>query len=250
MLDSDLPVEKRKHAAEIANFHCELATEQYALGGDSRTDAYLQLEHAMREYPLCVRANLLRGQWLQAEGQHAEALLAWRSIAKQDPSYLGLAAEGILRAHQALGAGAAGIAELSQMQAQHPSLDIFNILFKATLQEQGPDAAVQLVKEDLRLNPTLVGLDHLLEARVLGANDENKADLETLKSLVHSHASRLAVYLCRSCGFKAKQWYWHCPACNGWDTFPPRRTAEYDTAERHLARLQAEHIDTQKNKRG
>jgi lipopolysaccharide biosynthesis regulator YciM len=63
------------------------------------------------------------------------------------------------------------------------------------------------------------------------------------RALVHSHASRLAVYLCKNCGFKAKQFYWHCPACGGWDTFPPRRTAEYDTAERHLARLQAEHIE-------
>jgi lipopolysaccharide biosynthesis regulator YciM len=252
MLDSDLPAEKRKHAAVIANFHCELAVELHAANAsaDAQADANAQLDHALREYPLCVRANLLRGQWLESQGRHAEAIAVWRAIEAQDASYLGLAAEGFLRAHQALGKGAEGLAELSRMQSQYPSLDIFTILFKATLKEQGADAAADLVKEDLRLNPTLVGLDHLLEARVLAATDDRKADLETLKSLVHSHASRLAVYLCRSCGFKAKQWYWHCPACNGWDTFPPRRTAEYDTAERHLARLQAEHIENQKNKRG
>jgi lipopolysaccharide biosynthesis regulator YciM len=95
----------------------------------------------------------------------------------------------------------------------------------------------------LYVNPTLVGLDRLLEAQVLAATDETRADLEMQRALVHSHASRLAVYLCKNCGFKAKQFYWHCPACAGWDTFPPRRTAEYDTAERHLAKLQAEHIE-------
>jgi lipopolysaccharide biosynthesis regulator YciM len=126
------------------------------------------------------------------------------------------------------------------MHERYPALDVLNALFGATLKNDGPEAAYQLVKEDLKINPTLVGLDRLLEAQILAAPAERKQDLEMLKGLVHSHSSRLAVYLCAQCGFKAKQFYWHCPACGGWETFPPRRTAEYDTADRHLARLQAE----------
>ena len=37
-----------------------------------------------------------------------------------------------------------------------------------------------------------------------------------MKSLVHSHAQALSVYLCSQCGFKARQFYWRCPACGGW----------------------------------
>jgi lipopolysaccharide biosynthesis regulator YciM len=59
-----------------------------------------------------------------------------------------------------------------------------------------------------------------------------------MKSLVHSHAQALSVYLCSQCGFKARQFFWQCPACGGWETFPPRRTAELETAGRHLARMQ------------
>ena len=45
-------------------------------------------------------------------------------------------------------------------------------------------------------------------------------------------------YLCGNCGFKARQFFWQCPACGGWETFAPRRTAELDSPGRHLARMQ------------
>jgi lipopolysaccharide biosynthesis regulator YciM len=48
----------------------------------------------------------------------------------------------------------------------------------------------------------------------------------------------LAVYLCANCGFKARQFFWQCPACGGWETFAPRRTAELEGSGRHLARMQ------------
>jgi lipopolysaccharide biosynthesis regulator YciM len=73
---------------------------------------------------------------------------------------------------------------------------------------------------------------------LVNAPPERRQDLQLMKDLVHSHALALGVYLCSSCGFKARQFYWQCPACGGWETVPPRRTAELDTAERHLARMQ------------
>jgi len=33
------------------------------------------------------------------------------------------------------------------------------------------------------------------------------------------------MYKCDSCGFRARQFYWHCPAC-GSGTYAPRRTEE------------------------
>jgi lipopolysaccharide biosynthesis regulator YciM len=225
------------HAREIANYFCELAIEQHAAGAIEEASA--SLDAALEAHPRGVRANLIRGEWLAANGQHTEAIAAWRRIEQQDPAYLGLMADQMLSSYEALGQGEQGLSVLRELQRLYPALDLLNALFRATLKSEGPEAAYQLVKSDLRINPTLVGLDRLLEAQVLAAPPERKEDLVMLKDLVHSHSSRLAVYLCAHCGFKAKQFYWHCPACSGWETFPPRRTAEYDTAERHLARSQA-----------
>jgi MFS family permease len=57
---------------------------------------------------------------------------------------------------------------------------------------------------------------------------DRRRDLELVRNLVHGHTRRLARYRCESCGFKARQFHWRCPACGGWETYPPRRTEEFD----------------------
>ncbi len=221
----------------IANYHCELAIQARQQG--RHEDAGRHLGDALAANPKCVRAHLIDAEGLAAAGRHREAIAAWRKIERQDPAYLGLMAEQILASFKALGQEQEGLAELGSLQQQYPALDLLNALFSATLESKGAQGAYELVKADLRLNPTLVGLDRMLEAQLLVAPEEQKADLTVMKDLVHTHSSRLAVYLCGSCGFKARQFYWQCPACGGWETFPPRLTAEYDMADRHLARSKA-----------
>ncbi len=84
------------------------------------------------------------------------------------------------------------------------------------------------MREELRRNPTLLGLDRLLEAQIIAAEPERRRDLELIRNLIHSQTRRLARYRCENCGFKARQFHWHCPACGGWETYPPRRTEEFD----------------------
>lgn len=226
------------YVKEIANYYCESAILSHQQGLQSEADAHL--DAALAANKKCVRANLMKGEWLAAVGQHDKAIEVWRRIEQQNPAYLGLMADQILVSFEAIGKTGQGLSELRALQQQHPALDMFNAIFHATMKSEGAAAAYNLVKADLRQNPTLVGLDRLLEAELLAAPEEKKADLKVLKDVVHTHSSRLAVYLCANCGFKAKQFYWQCPACAGWETFPPRRTAEYDTSDRHLARLQTE----------
>ena len=187
----------------------------------------------------CVRANLLRGEWLAREGQHEQALEAWKAIESQDPAYFGLAAEGMVESYKALGpsrrgprAAARPAASLSRASTCSTSST------RRTAEIEGDDAAYRLVRDEVRRNPTLVGLDRLIDAELVRAPAERRQDLQLMKNLVHSHAQALAVYLCDNCGFKARQFFWQCPACGGWETFPPRRTAELDSPGRHLARMQ------------
>src|SRR5256714_1213162 len=77
--------------------------------------------------------------------------------------------------------------------------------------------------------PPMRGPDRLLEAQIIGAaSPDRRRDLELVRNLVHGHTRRLARYRCENCGFKARQFHWHCPACGGWETYPPRRTEEFD----------------------
>ena len=227
---------KRDYQKEIANYYCELATTERVHGRGDAAQAHLA--RAIESNRKCVRANVLRGEWLARDGRHQEAIEAWKAIESQDPAYFGLAAEGMVESYKALGRLGEGLALLRGLQHRYPGIDLLNVVYQATAEHEGDEAAWRLVREEVRRNPTLVGLDRLIDAELVRAAPERRQDLQLMKNLVHSHAQALAVYLCANCGFKARQFFWQCPACGGWETFPPRRTAELEGPGRHLARMQ------------
>jgi lipopolysaccharide biosynthesis regulator YciM len=68
--------------------------------------------------------------------------------------------------------------------------------------------------------------DDAREAAIKVATEAGQ--LELAKSIIQGYTKRLSRYRCDNCGFKARQFYWRCPACGGWETYPPRRSEEFD----------------------
>lgn len=227
---------KRNYQKEIANYYCELAITEQVHGRGKAAEAHLA--RALEANRKCVRANLLRGEWLAREGRHDAAIEAWKAIDSQDPAYFGLVAEGMMESYKALGRLGEGLTLLRGLQHRYPALDLLHVVYQATAEHEGDEAAWRLVRDEVRRNPTLVGLDRLIDAELVRAAPERRQDLQLMKNLVHSHAQALALYLCATCGFRARQFFWQCPACGGWETFAPRRTAEPESSGRHLARMQ------------
>jgi len=213
---------------EIAHFYCELAQLEMTHSRPERARAYLQ--DALNVNRKCVRAYLVLGDLAMNEGKVTKAIESWKLIEGQSPAYLPLAAEKFLVAYRALGQLDEGVNLLRGYLASYPSLDLLSTVFQAVLERDGPGKVNELVRDELRRAPTLLGLDKLLEAQLLEAPLERRRDLELIRNLVHQHTRSLALYRCDSCGFKARQFYWHCPACHGWETYPPRRSEEREAA--------------------
>lgn len=211
---------------EIANYFCELAASEYA---HSRSDqARIYAEEALKANRKCVRANMMLGEWAARENRPDEAIEYWKRIEGQNPSFLFLVAEKMLESFRTLDRKSEGLQLLRSLQERFPALDLLNAAFQATVEAEGPEAAYRLVRDDLRRNPTLLGLDKFLEAQVFESSPERRSDLQLMRNLVQSYAVRLAIYQCTTCGFKARQFHWHCPACGGWETYPPRRNGELE----------------------
>jgi lipopolysaccharide biosynthesis regulator YciM len=213
---------------ELAQYLCELAASDAAA---SPAAAQRHLEAALEENRKCVRASLQLGDLERNAGRLDRAIEHWKRIESQDPAYLALAAQRLVEAHREAGRAEEGLRLLAGYLERYPSLDLLDMVFQQTLEAKGPEDAYRLVRDELRRNPTLLGLDRLLEAQIISAaSPERRRDLELVRNLVHSHTRRLARYRCESCGFKARQFHWRCPACGGWETYPPRRTEEFDLA--------------------
>ncbi len=217
---------KQPYHKEIAHYDCEQA--QAALLRSDYAATRRHLDEALAEYKACARATLIAGDMAAQQGDYAAAIETWQRIESQNPAFLSLAADRLVDAYRRTGETAQGLRVLRTYQQQYPSLDLLNTVFALTLAEEGPAAAAALIKDELAKNPTLLGLDRLLEAQLAAAPADRRHDLELVKQLVGQHIKRLGMYKCDHCGFRARQYYWRCPGCGKWETYSPRRTETPD----------------------
>lgn len=211
---------------EMAEFYCELAAAELIRSRPDTAQSYLKT--ALEWNRKCVRASLLQGDIEAQQDQTERAITCWQRIEQQDPAYLALVAQRLLDAFRKLERHDEGLQLLRGYLEHYPSIDLLDVVFQLVLESEGAGAAYLLVRDELKRNPSLLGFDKLIEARLLSAPPESRPDLELSKNIVQSYTRRLARYRCDNCGFKARQFYWRCPACGGWETYSPKRTEEFD----------------------
>jgi lipopolysaccharide biosynthesis regulator YciM len=215
-------VSEQTYSKLIAFFYCELAVEE--VNNKVKARNYLLL--AREICPVCVLATILLGDMVNTEGNTLQAIEIWRGIETQDAHYLSLVANRLLTAYSLLNREAEGILLLREYLVKYHSIDLLYVIFDGMLKYESASSAYQLVRDELERNPTLLGLDKLLEARLLEMPMNRRADVEMVKNLIHKRTRNLVMYHCCNCGFKAKIFYWHCPACQAWDSYAPRRDEE------------------------
>ncbi len=211
---------------EVAEFYCELAAGEIMRSRPDGARSYL--EAAMQQNRKCVRASLLQGDLLLQEGNLPGAIDAWQRIEQQDPAYLALVAQRLLETYRKMSRRDEGTALLRGYLERYPSLDLLDVVYQQILEGEGNEAAYRLVRDELARNPTLLGLEKLMSARLPLAAPEIRPDVELAKTIIQGYTKRLSRYRCDNCGFKARQFYWRCPACGGWESYPPRRSEEFD----------------------
>jgi len=209
---------------EVAQFYCEIAQRELA---NSQLDAARRhLETALSTHRKCVRANILLGDMELSSGHSEQAVAIWQRIETQDPQYLSLVGSRLLEAYKTQQKLPEGIQLLKNYQATYPALDLLELLHQSLLEKEGAKPARDYVYQVLRDTPSLLGLKTLVEAEALLMPAERRKDLDFIRNLIQENTRKQAMYLCTACGFRARQYYWHCPGCSGWETYNPKLGAE------------------------
>lgn len=230
---------------QLVHYHCEQAQHALSLQPPDIDAAQVALDAADHAAGVAarnassskgsqVRIAMLRARLAAQEGDAKRERMHLESVLTDEPEYAGLVAESLLASYRQAGQVAAALDLLQKQYAHHPSLDLFNIVFRELRTQQGAAPAWAFARAALRHHPSLLGLDRLLEAELAvpgGDGDVSPmpgADLTLLRSLIHKHTQRLDRYACRNCGFQARRYYWQCPGCNLWETYSPRRLEELE----------------------
>ncbi|WP_373975411.1 lipopolysaccharide assembly protein LapB [Chitinibacter sp. SCUT-21] len=221
--------ESHTYQHEIAQFNCELAAAALVRKQEDQAQAYL--ENALNTHRQCVRARIMLGEILYGQQQYQAAIDQWLQIEAQDEACISLIARHLLNAYEQLGRINEGIDLLQRFLQRYPELDVVDLIYEQIIARQGVDAAHQFVRERLRDAPSMPGLRKLLEAHLLVAPDDQKPEIELIGKLLHDNTREHTMFYCRECGFKTRQFFWHCPGCNGWETYSPIRGKKRKHAE-------------------
>ncbi|QBQ97023.1 lipopolysaccharide assembly protein LapB [Paraburkholderia pallida] len=206
---------------EIAQFHCELAQE--ALQRKSPDEARRQLALALKANEQNVRATILGGDVDAASGDWPAALAQWKRVEAQNPAYLPLVAEKVMKGYEALDRAQEGAQLLTEWVDRHSSNDLLDVAYKYVAELSGTDAAHTLARTQMQKSPNLAGMTRLLEAQQASAEEPRRSELELMRKLIQQRTKNLPRYTCQNCGFRARLFYWQCPGCSGWETYAPRR---------------------------
>lgn len=231
---------------QLIHYHCELA--QQSMQSKQPDLDYINEELKMAELALlkqqrelksnaaAVRIAMLRAKLMKIQGDSLAERKYLEGVMANAPEYAGLIAADLLENYKAAQEAQTGLDLLKRHYLNHPSLDLFKIVFSELRAQQGAAPAWDFASESLRLHPSLLGLDKLLEVELKATangevpNASNRIlpdmELSLLHKMIHKHTQRLDRYSCSSCGFEARAFYWQCPGCNMWETYQPKKQEE------------------------
>ena len=202
-------------ASRIAHYECELAEAADAAGRMGEASAALQ--RAREAAPQAPRPLLLVGRRLLSQGDAAGALRAWDTLREQHPSSFLLVAADYVKAAQACGQTDAAHGALAQALQALPAVELLQAL--ETLEAPDDPARLPRLLNQLKLQPSLSAAQRLLD---LPSEAWTPQAWAALRAAVDRSVAPLQRYRCAACGFEARHYFWQCPGCLSWDSYPPQ----------------------------
>ncbi len=209
----------------LAHYQCEQAHEAIQKG--DRAKGVALLTQTLQNQTHAARPRILLGQLLLSQGQAMAAFETLSVLFERHDMAAPLAAASLVQAALACDKAAVARALLQEHYQRHPGIDVLDAItvlderdtpFKSGAQI----AAMQGYLDHLQKYPSLMAASRWLNGE---KPDAGALPAPVLKALEHA-TKPLARYRCAACGFEAKEHFWHCPGCQAWDSYPPRRVEE------------------------
>ncbi|MDN3920194.1 lipopolysaccharide assembly protein LapB [Roseateles violae] len=208
-------------ASRIAHYLCELALEAQARQRDE--EAQQLLAEARKVAPQAARAHVLAGQMLARNQQPEQAMAAYSELLALNPEAFNLIAGDYAEAALATASPELAQRALTTLAARYQRAPAMPLLQAIARLQPEPAQQRQRLARHLREHPTLSAARGLLQ--ISGARlGEDEAPL--VAGALDRAVRPLLRYRCAACGFEAAHYFWQCPGCLNWDTYPPRHVEE------------------------
>ncbi|MDP4613491.1 MAG: lipopolysaccharide assembly protein LapB [Limnohabitans sp.] len=209
----------------LAHYQCEQAREAVQKGDSAK--ALELLAQALQAHPSAARPRLLLGQLQLSQGLATAAYETLSGFFKHNDMAAPLAAGSYAQAALACDMATQACDLLKAHYQRQPCIDVLDAI--TTLEahltpsaDTSDASALQRYLDHLQNHPSLMAASRWLN----GAKNEVGELPAPVQKTLENATKPLARYRCAACGFEAKEHFWHCPGCQSWDSYPPRRVEE------------------------
>jgi len=220
--------DQASYSTRRAHHLCEQAAEQVAAGDLAAANRLLS--EAVALAPQAPRPAIDTATLQLRNGEAAKAFDTLVALSDTAPLALPLYAAALQQAAVAAHREGEALHLLQRRYAESPSIDVLEALMALG----GSPAHAVAAMEGLPLTPRDGYIAHLAQQPSLVAASRWLAGERFEHEQFHPQVQRaldqatrpLMRYRCAACGFEAHQYFWHCPGCQAWDSYPPRRVEE------------------------
>jgi len=222
--------DQASYGTRRAHHLCEQAAERVAAGDLGAAGRLLQQAVALA--PEAPRPAIDSATLQLRQGDAAAAFDTLAALSETAPLALPLYASAMQQAAVASQRSGEALALLQRRYVASPSIDVLEAIIALggtpALPDDAPsNAAVAAEPRDgyiahLAHHPSLVAASRWLA----GERFEHEQFHPQVQRSLDQATRPLMRYRCAACGFEAHQYFWHCPGCQAWDSYPPRRVEE------------------------
>ncbi|WP_019654764.1 lipopolysaccharide assembly protein LapB [Variovorax atrisoli] len=217
--------DQASYSTRRAHHLCEQATERVAAG--DLPGAEKLLAQAVELAPQAPRPAIDTANLQLRKGEASAAFDTLVALSDTAPLALPLYAAALQQAAVAAHRKADALELLQRRYVESPSIDVLEALMalggkpSATAEEPNPTPRDGYIAH-LAQQPSLVAASRWLA----GERFEHEQFHPQVQRALDQATRPLMRYRCAACGFEAHQYFWHCPGCQAWDSYPPRRVEE------------------------
>ncbi|WP_418131040.1 lipopolysaccharide assembly protein LapB [Variovorax sp. 375MFSha3.1] len=217
--------DQASYSTRRAHHLCEQAIERVAAG--DLPGAGKLLAQAVELAPQAPRPAIDTANLQLRKGEANAAFDTLVVLSDTAPLALPLYAATLQQAAMAAHREADALELLQRRYVESPSIDVLEALMalggkpSATAEEPNPTPRDGYIAH-LAQQPSLVAASRWLA----GERFEHEQFHPQVQRALDQATRPLMRYRCAACGFEAHQYFWHCPGCQAWDSYPPRRVEE------------------------
>ena len=195
------------------------------------------LRKAMEVAPQSGRARVELGRHWARQGRALEALAMWQGLLRLPDAPVALVAADVVQLVQAAGAepstpGAPSTPSGLRRDVRGPALELLQEAYRSrpslgvlqAINTLAPAGAAEALQAHLAREPSLSAAAAVL---ALPPALWHESSLSSVQQAVDRSSRPLQRYRCAACGFEAQRYFWQCPGCLSWDSYPVQRIEEF-----------------------